>query len=257
MMAVGRVENLIAGSSLTEEAGLIVELRRTVRVNGIALSIDPAVLMNDVLTASGLPSVGHTITIGSQAVVLEDRDVQLRADREADVNLVYRRQEIDTPTYRGGTTLEQITTELDAEGDQIVVEGPNEIEQGGEISVGQPQATLIADVVTATNAPGTLSSQWAGFVNEDTWNGGAPVQWLCEDVSFEPVDMGASPKKWRFQFVFRRKRRDSEDAEPAHQPQVIYIDPETNRPPPDLVPDVGFKTVTWYPSRNFGATFAG
>lgn len=256
-MAVARVENLSSGSGLTEEGGLILELRRTAIVSSIAASTNPGTLMNDILTAAGMPAVGQTVTIGSQSVVLEDRSIQMKSNREAEVTLVYRRQETDTPTYRGGTTLEQITTELDANGNQITVTGPNSIVQGGEINVGQPQATLIADVVAATNTPGAISSQWAGFVNSDSWNGGAPGQWLCEDVSFEPVDMSASPKKWRFNFVFRRKRRSIDDTEPAHQPQVIYIDPETNRPPPELVEDVGYKTVTWYPSRNFGDTFAG
>lgn len=255
-MATVLSERLVDNLSVSEVAGQIVEYRRVLYVRNIAATNHPAA-MTEVLTAAGMPDVGHTVTINGDDVVLEEREVTIDRDRSASVVCTYRRQETTQPTYRGGTALEQVTSELDRDGNQITVEDSNGIIQGGEINVLSPQSTLVAEVIESTNIPGTLSSQWAGYVNELAWNGGQPGQWLCESADFEPVDMTAIPKKWRFTYVFRRKRASETDLEPAHQPSVYFVDPETNRPPDGLVADVGYKRVNWYPAREFGSKFPG
>ena len=255
-MATVLAERLIDNLSVSEVAGQIMEYRRVLYVRNIAATTHPAA-MTEVLTSAGMPDVGHTVTINGDDVVLEEREVTIDRDKSATVICTYRRQETTQPTYRGGTSLEQVVSELDRDGNQITVADSNGIIQGGEISTTSPQSTLVAEVVEATNTPGTLSSQWAGYVNEVAWNGGQPGQWLCESAEFDPVDMLATPRRWRFTYVFRRKRVSETDTEPSHQPSVYFVDPETNRPPDGLQPDVGYKRVEWYPARVFGTKFPG
>lgn len=51
-----------------------------------------------------------------------------------------------------------------------------------------------------------------------------------------------TPVLYRFNASFRQKDDDGS----GHNPQVVFIDPETGQPPTGLVPGTGFKTIPWY-----------
>ena len=246
MSSIAASHPLRATVTAEEIAGRIESVQTAIHVENLTPTTDLAAKIQQALGTSGLPVNGDVLTINSQEVVLERRNVQMSSESAEDamVSLVYRRQEAgDSITWRGGTALQQITTELDINGLPITVTH-NGVSQGGEINVLEAQSTLIGDPVVETNSPGVISQSWAGRVASNAWEGGQPGEWLCESVTFEPVDLTSDPNRYRLTFTMRRKAG-------GWQPSAVYVDPETDRPPPDLVEGQSIKTVEWYPSKDF------
>lgn len=232
--------------TITERAGIIREVKRKAIKTGTWGTIPAAVTA--IAGDAGIPVVGNPLTMEGQTVYLEDRDITIKSRSIIEIEMTYRRQEEDEFTFRGSTSLQQITTQFALNGDQITV-SHNGVTQGGSVDVLAPGSTLELEFVTASASPGSVSTDWTGKVNSDTWQGGAAGTWICMNVTFDPVDLTAATPKYRFTFSFEYR-------EDGWDPTVVFIDPETGEPPDGLVDGTGVKTVVSYATKDFNTPFS-
>ena len=240
------VSDLRESITISERAGIIREVKRKAIKAGSWTTIPGAFTV--VAADTNIPVVGDTLTLDGQTLYLEDRDFTIKDGKFIEIEMTYRRQEVDEFTFRGSTALQQITTQFDSGGNQISV-SHNGVTQGGSVDVLAPGSTLELEFVTASASPGSVSTDWTGKVNSATWQGGAAGTWICTSVNFEPVDQVAATPKYRFNFTFEY-RDDGWD------PSVVFIDPETGEPPDGLVDGTGVKTVTYYATKDFNTPFS-
>jgi hypothetical protein len=257
------VENIFDASA--EREGLYIKsLRRVVYVSGID-SANPVGYIAQVATAEAVPR--QPIVVGGSLLVYKREAITIsdQPNGKATVEIFYERpawqvvaDESGQPAVTGGTSIQQVTTERDSQGEPILLsytypdddpDFPGETKtQGATIQPLEPRSTLTIPVVEETNQPGALSRDWVGYVNSDEWNGAGPRMWMCISAPFTPVDLSSNPHKWLLMYSFER-------AQITHDPEATFIDPRTGRPPADLVEDVGYKRIPYNPSRSFGAKF--
>lgn len=120
------------------------------------------------------------------------------------------------------------------------------VTQGAAVSVmrhaGEYKAT--GTITLTANTPEVLKANFDGYINSAEWKGNAIGTVMCTGCDYETVDYAA--KRYRFTFSFQYK-------EQGWQPEVVFVDPNTGQPPPDLVSGTGRKTITWYPSVDFNS----
>lgn len=233
---------------IVEMAGRIQEVRRKATVKDLPSSEVQTVLAA-LLGDPYLPVVGDELIVGGQRVRLEQRLGRILPDGDGEVELLYRRQdtaETVVPRVEFGTL--EITTERDAEGTQITVEH-NGVTQGGEVTYRWVYPILLYDFVVQQSVIGNYLAGILGRVNETAWQGGEPGTWQCCGGGAELVNGTLPTPMWRV-------RLQMEYRFDTHQPQVVFIDPETGRPPAGLVEDEGYKVVTILPEAEF-ADFVG
>ena len=159
--------------------------------------------------------------------------------------------------WSGGSSLTQIESIVDAYGTVIgvshtyygtesqppVAPGTTDT-QGAAINVGSPQSTVIGKGYLQVAYPDVVSRSFIGYLNNDIWAGEPPGTWMCVDVSWEPVYTNTNPYVFEFSFTMLHDWR-------GHQPGVIYINPNTGKPPYNLVQGEGYKVIDWYPLKDF------
>ena len=267
-MATATLDRLAVGPQGRNEAGRNEEVTRVAHITGLT-STDAAGIVAEMLSATGLPASGSTITVGSDTLYLVQLIPVLTRDQQTsgEVRLVYRRRELSSdapggtvPTLQGGAALKQVTTQLDANGDPITVEHtwpaddpdfPGETHvQGGEIQVDAAMSELVGTIVVQTASPGAIADSWVNYVNSNNWQNGEPRTWKCQRVPFTLLDDTTSPDTWELSFHFEKDRQTWDNDTTA-----IFIDPRTGRPPENLVENEGYKKIQYYPARNFGELF--
>jgi hypothetical protein len=153
----------------------------------------------------------------------------------------------------GGASIQQVQTEVVPPGrpepsGQVTVEY-NGVVQGGEISPYEAIATVRFEYIAATQIPLSIVRSYTNLVNDGTFWGfdpsAMPRTWIISEVSFERV---ALEPVTQYRFGFQLQHNPD-----GWDPQVIYVDPETGRPPADLVANLGYKTIAWHNAVNFGA----
>ncbi len=261
--------NTLEDMGLEERGGSVVSLRRRCIVDGCTIQNTGA--LREALESpnvpqpnSGLGYYPNLILTQRNARVHEGDPTKVIIDLlyERVGRAVFNREEFQF-RVTGGTGLQQIQTQFEGYGTQITLTHtfpsddtyhPSEtIVQGGEVSVLSSTTTLRFEGVIRTAYPHYISSNWARYLNAEAWAGGAVGTWLCTDVQFElldrsdPLDSFFGPI-WNFTFEFLYKSD-------GHQPVAIYNDEARNRPPEDLVANVGYKVIEWYPSRYFSELF--
>ncbi len=245
--------------SCTEDNGRVTELVREVLVSGIT-EVDHRALY-EVLDDVGIPTV-NSYPDDHPEMRLVKRSVAMVPNdpKQAFVRLeyvVYGMDELNF-VFRGGTSLNQTDTAVTPYGSQITVshtfpaddpDYPSEtITQGGVASVLLPSTTISAMGVLKQDWPIAVSRRWVGSVNAMFWKSGNPGTWLCTSCTFEPHNLRESPTQWRYTFEFQFNIL-------GWQPIVSYIDERTGKPPPNLVYNVGYGRVTWYPQLYFNSLF--
>ena len=247
-------------------------LRRLVRVAEVSgIETDTWEALTDALDAAGIPQYGDVLTPdfqGSNAweLVLVGRNASIVDKGRVRVELVYENfldLDVDLDNPRGGAAygevrcnIQQKTSNLDINGDQVTVEHtypvddpnhPNEtIVQGGEFQYYEPQRTILIRGFKRTRTPWLIANGVTGKVNDRVFAGEAARTWLCTACTWRLkwIGYGANQYYMTFEFQF--------DAD-TWDPTVTFIDDVTNRPPPNLVADVGYKSITKLPSCNFEA----
>lgn len=149
--------------------------------------------------------------------------------------------------FNGGTNLQEVTASVDRSGTQVTVTHDGET-QGVEFNPLFPQSTVSATGDLRMQYPSLFSQNWTGFINAYPWAGNAANTWLITGVNWVSVDASTFPRTFRFTIEFQH---DST----GWQPEVVFIDPDTGRPPDGLVAGTGYKAVDWYPTTDFGRLF--
>ena len=244
---------------LVEEDGAVTRMRRRLLVTGLTSGNYQAA--KEALDTIGVPAF-NTTPVGVTNLRLTRRSARILKDSpsKAYVELDY------TPigsndtgfVFHGSSSLRQLTTQNDLYGRAITVshtfpsgdpDWPNEtITQGAEATVLYPQHTLTATGILARDYPISVGARWEGCVNARRWADGPAGRWLCESVSYEPHDMSATPKTWRYTFSFAYDGN-------GWQPPVIFRDSRDGKPPPNLVAGVGTKTAQCYQYIDFNDLF--
>ena len=157
------------------------------------------------------------------------------------------------PQISVGGSLNQVTTQKDVFGNQITVshtfdqaDADGNITtttktQGGEVEVQVP-ATVFQYVRREPISPGILSLEYVGKINGSFFAGADAGKWLCTRIEGQSDDGGQT---YTVTYEFQ-KNDDGWDA------TVLYIDPDTGRPPIGLVEGEGIKTVQVYRMADFG-----
>ena len=254
-ISIDRVDTL----AMEEVDGVVKSVHRRMRVSG--LSDTSFEVLYSGLDEAGVPGANDALP-GHSGLIVKRRSVKLLSRQKSivDVDIFYEKiqESISNFVFRGGSSLKHIVSQNDRSGSQIILshtfpaddpDFPNETRsQGGEVNVLYPQSQLVATGKLSADFPHFITAQWIGFRNLTTWAGGSAGTWVVTNAGFEPHDLDASPRQWVFEFEF------SADTT-GWQPETVYIDERTGKPPPNIVQGVGTAVVDWYPSRDFNELF--
>ena len=281
-VTIDRLEDL----GLTERHGILMSLRKRAFIRGL-VTTDHNVLF-EALNNLGL-APGSVLEDGDGAqtgLVLTERNATILPDDNsaAFVDLFYEHfmnegQVIDKDLnpYGGAliesrASLQQITTqwsspwktqsEATAAGgtvrEQLFVEHefpaddpdfPSQLKvQGGEIQVFEQQETIQVSGIKFTTDIFSFVNSILNHVNSVPWLGRAVRTWLCTNADYTWLSRTApeaAADLAQLMLVFQYK-------ETTWDPDALFIDERNGKPPKDLVEDVGFKTVQYQPSADFG-----
>ena len=137
-------------------------------------------------------------------------------------------------------------------GDQITVEH-NGVVQGATINPFEARQVLRVGNLFYTNWPQLFVQQWVNTVNIGSFRFGDfpplsnPRTWHITDMTYDLQDGGLPGLDLYLMVISLRHNPDGWD------PGVVFIDPETGKPPSDLVAGTGYKTVIHYTETNFAS----
>lgn len=257
---------------MEERYGVTWALKRLVRVAD--LTQQDFRVLSQALTDAGVPTAGSSPTGFPELILINRRAALIEGETtKVDVFLDYERfgtRPENTPNgfvYRGRGALSEIHTALDRrpgvnygkplpalchtfpETDIDEELRSQTICVVPEVDYLGPQDEFEASGILPSNTPGLLAQQWRGHVNDAMWNGQPAGNWLCTNVGFDAFDLAVNPWLWIFTFQFQL-HVDGWD------PDVVFIDARHGKPPPDLVANYGYTTLTnWYPRKNFAELF--
>jgi hypothetical protein len=173
--------------------------------------------------------------------------------------------------YETGSTVINDQTNLDKDGNIITVSYtyPDDYKYNPELASKEFTTSVLVDkLVPETTLTITRQEQitgkqlttksltYAGTVNESSWElaGTGPRTWICSGITGISQDNGATYTV-RYSFVYRPEKSIKNPDTGAITPrqgwdrEVVFVDPQTNEPPSDALPDV-FKI---YPETNFNS----
>lgn len=258
-MAARLISEVVAGQTANTQQEADVSLTRRFQVGDLEGTTFAA--LYEALDVAGMPADGDVAPGHANLVVLRRRVAIHPTDAKraiVDVDYVPKFDAKFDAIFEGGTSLKQIQTEKDRFGRPIVLQHtwpnddadwPNRTDQqGASVTVFDPETTLQTTVKTTEDFPHYISSQWGKSINSRPWSGGPRGTWMVSAVDFVPIDTDASPREYLFRWVFQWNVREWD-------PEVFFIDPRTNRPPPNLVQGLGFFSIRWYPFIDFSSLF--
>lgn len=245
------VMDLIENARVRETDGIPIEVVRVALISGLQGGITsiPEALYNQG-PALPLPGSVHP-SLRFSNLFLRERQLVAREGTIVQLEMYYRRRDVhETPpgfnsVISGGTSLEQIETEKDRDGNQITVEHQGR-KQGGRIHPLMPRRELHFERVETSQTPGSITDAYVGKVNLGVYQGGAEGTWLCTDIKFTLADITQPIPTWNFRYDFRHKGE-------GHDPDVWYVEADTGEPGVDLIEFVGKKKIPWYLTANFAA----
>lgn len=257
--------DIIDGARWREEGGEVVEISRVAIVSNILANIggaqNPFVVVADQVIQYALdhaqvpkPPAQHPV---EPQLILRDRAARAMDTQTVRIELIYRLPKKgtfpppgDTWLVSGGSHVEQATFVTDKNGDQVTVEH-NGVVQGVEIHPFVSRGSLQMERIEKVSAPWLLTSIWTNTVNTGSFAfdpGAQPGTWLMTNVHFELTDRKTIPPTYRTSYECQKNPE-------GHDPVAVFIDPETGRPPPDLVAGEGVKSIAEYDAQNFAALF--
>lgn len=215
--------------------------------------------MYNALTDFQIPAIGSDLS----AVDLDLTGCWLRAINAevmspGTVKLIlhYSHSPIEQLVIEAGSTLNQVQTNKDKNDAKISLEytypdpfPPNPqfagttATQGGTFTKMVPERVLVYKQRESTS-PQSFAALYEGKVNDATWQGGAAGTWIVASITGRSDNSGIDfVNFYRFQY-----RKDGWD------PEVVFIDPSTGKPPPDVGAG-GQKVVATYDNFNFTDLF--
>jgi len=259
-----------------ERHGALRRLVRKATVSGAELTAETDwQALTVALDASSLPQYNDHLTElatdNAYDLVLVERNITMVARNRAEVTLVYENwvdleENLDAP--RGGyvtghvrCNLQQKTSNLDINGNLVEVQHtyPSDdsnhagetLVQGGEFQYYEPERTLTINGIKKTRTPWLIANAIIGRVNSGFFGGESPRKWLCTGCDWRIAwagRMGDNGRENRYFMNFEFQLNPD-----TWDPTVLFIDDVTNKPPPDLLPDVGYKTVTKMPAVDYNS----
>lgn len=168
--------------------------------------------------------------------------------------------ETTAPQIEVTTTLNQLTTNLNAAGTLMTVEyklpeTPDRpisetVTQVGEASVMVP-TTSVNYMRREPKNPLAKARLYVGKTNSIPVFGDAARNWLCTGLGGPSDDGGLS---FNVTYSFQRGEPHEiagREVAPGWDAVIVFIDPATGKPPADLVVGIGIKTEVMYKSINF------
>jgi len=259
----------MAGTARVERVDLLearerhgTAVRVVLRSRVVGLTDTTYATLFTALAVSGIPSVGSLLA-GAPHLTLAERNPKLVNKGTVDVDLVYEPfndegQNMDNPPNSVMTgvlraSVSQVTTNLDKDGEAVSLthtwpsddpDHPGRTDvQGGEFQVFVPQKTFVVQGIKTSSRPWVISNKIIGSVNNGFFAGERAHEWLCTSAGWEIVD-ASSPNRYHMTFEFQHNPD-------TWNPQVVFIDNRTGKPPVDLVEGDGFKTVRVHDEENF------
>lgn len=239
------VSDILEMSQVSEQSGVKSSVVRGFKVSGLTAS---ASMLTTALGTTGIPVYGETHPSIS-GIYADKREAVPESTTVAKITVTYSPYAIPSgggatvgrARYRGGSHVEQVNTNLNINGDQIILSSPNGTNVTGEVSIRVPRSTLVVDRTETTSTPGTISQTYVGKTNSTTWQGGLAGTWLCVNVGFDTAD-GDATNRFNMTYEF-------EYNENGWDPEAFPIDPQTSQPYPGSSGTV----VTEYDQVNFSA----
>ena len=251
---------LIPESRIVEEFGEIAEAVM-VHVVGPINASSIGHLFAQAAVAPGIPQPGASLDV----VYFPNVRCEIRTPRVVSwdgmagnvrMECVFRlqrpQQEAQYP-LRGGSSLNQVTTEVDRNDNRIVLEWDNPDTEKTEYSYPDVTVQVIhghfsREIVEQADNPDAIVAEWVSHVNAADWRmPGDAGEWLCSDVQYELVDRFTEPKRYRFNFEFERKPG-------GWKYTVRFL--KDGEDPGDLIEGVGVKDIEWHDPKDFTTKFA-
>jgi hypothetical protein len=264
-MALAAID-IIEGALWREVDGTPTEVRRTAVLQDLTAPTGADSLMRAALDDPALPLAGAQHPTET-ALLLRERIPRALDPFTCQVELVYKLPPgggIEIPpgyptTIRGGSAVEQVETAVDRYANPIIVSRPGHPDQGGKIHPFVAGEQLSLGETAQSADPTLIGKTWTNLVNTGPFFfdlAALPRTWLIMEIGFELVSDDTVPFwTWDFTYELRKRPWVLYGVAGSWDPQVVYNDPETNRPPADLVAGEGYKTVEWHIDGNFALLF--
>lgn len=251
--------------SCTKDQDTIVDATRTFLVTGLTATTAVGKWV-EAMAASGIPAYGDALP-GNPNIICKTVECSI-APNGPDTNFMatvtakYTTLGLEDGNYifRCTSSLNEEVTNSDANGNLVTLsytypdpypQNPSlqgvTVTQTPEMSVQLPQIVLTATGIDAVSKPVAVVADWVGYVNSDSWQGFPPGCWLCTAVPFEPLDLDASPPRYKFTFEFQLNKKG--------WTQVVQFRDDNGDIPADLVYGVGRKRIVTQGYKAFGAKF--
>lgn len=246
--------NIIKGETLSEDAD---GFRSVVVYQVTGLSGNANARLYNALLADGVPQFGepHPVIGGIRVSDRQAKPVSGSSTTGVEITITYEalKPESQPPDdtqpaqVSVGSSLESTVTQLDISGNQILVshtfveddeDGNVQTRtrtQGGEVEYQVPSMVL-RFTRRESAAPDGKANAYVGKVNSDIFGGQPAHGWLCTRIEGTSDDGGQT---YTVTYEFQRNKE-------SWLATVVYIDPETGRPPPGLVAGQGIKQVQVY-----------
>lgn len=262
------VKELIKETGYTEESGEIVSAQRVFVVTGVS-----GTAIGDILfaacEASGIPKPGDALSESARYTRVRRRRPTIigkksglwhvRVDVEYELQRLVGSEgdrELDQLALRGGSSVTQIATMKDRQGNALKVTytptGGTAQQQQGELNVYDVQATFMREAVRQESNPEDYISNYINCVNADSFRGKPAKYWLCTNISYELINRLASPALYRFVFEFQGRPE-------LWKYTYVYRD-QTGQVPNDVAVTQengnGIVTIEWHEQRNFSAIWS-
>ncbi|MCP4539825.1 MAG: hypothetical protein GY832_22020 [Chloroflexi bacterium] len=249
-----------------EERGVVKNLVR--RYTVIGLTDTDSEVLESAIGTTGVPAIGD-LAPGTTNVYCYGHSVRMAPDSpdKAYVDCKYANWQVfagkwlvssDGWVFTGDASLRQQATSFDWYGVQQTVShtypdtDPNfpgqTLTQAGQMNVLLPSSVIRITGELRVDYPDVIERVWLGSVNGLPWKGDAAYTWMCTHITWEEITRTATTMDWKFSFEFTYDPT-------GHDPQIVFIDPTTHRPPINLVANVGYKTVSYYPLTDFNYLF--
>ncbi len=231
------------------------EFRRTAIVSGITAIPDGDLLGTAVQAVVGeVGDIGEGTYPNHPDAYIQEFQPEAIDKSTVKVVILYRELLYSSAQIEVGTSLTQTESNLDAFGnpitldytfpaDYIIVEkrGKTDKDQRGMYQRLVPETTVTFRR-KEYQSPLIKSTQYTGKTNLNTFLSLGSGRWLCTGIMGASDDGGLT---WNVVYQFQC-RPDGWDE------QIVYINPDTGRPPGDLVPGVGIKCPQRYLQIDFG-----
>jgi len=266
MVASAKVERV----SLLEAQELDGGIRRLVTQTRIVGLTDAGLAV--LTTALGLVPAAGSALAGFPDLILRERNPKLVEEEPGvvDVDLVYEHhtaggQAITAPVtgsmvVRASARVQQTKTNKDIFGDTISLSHtypssdkgrPGEtFTQGGEVDYFRVMRSFVVEGVRVTNNAWLIANSIIGKINQTAWSGGEIHEWMCVGVEWSLIQLAGASSRYTFRFELQHNPD-------TWNPQVVFIDDRTGKPPTGLIQDVGFKTVRILAEADFESVIGG